>query len=191
MSGKLTFFFFFVCLVRICLSLLVNYLFIFFCLFFFWVVYFSWLTYRNSLYIMDINSLLHMLQMFLPPLAILFLLFTIHKFKFFMWSTFFFFLLMNASLFFFFFFRSFWCGPCLKSSLNLLQYCFCFMFWFFWPLGMWDLSSPTRDQTQALRIEKWGLNHWTTREVPMDAGFMSYLEIFHIEVTEILPYIFF
>lgn len=95
------FFFFFVCLVRICLSLLVNYLFIFFCLFFFWVVYLSWLTYRNSLYIMDINSLLHMLQMFLPPLAILFLLFTIHKFKFFMWSTFFFFLLMNASLFFF------------------------------------------------------------------------------------------
>ena len=56
---------------------------------------------------------------------------------------------------------------------------------------MWDLSSPTRDQTQALRIEKRSLNHWTTREVPMDAGFMSYLEIFHIEVTEILPYIFF
>ena len=23
------------------------------------------------------------------------------------------------------------CGPFLKSSLNLLQYCFCFMFWFF------------------------------------------------------------
>ena len=25
----------------------------------------------------------------------------------------------------------FWCGPFLKSLLNLLQYCFCFMFWFF------------------------------------------------------------
>ena len=42
-------------------------------MFFFWVVYLSWLTYRNSLYIMDINSLLRVLQMFLPPLAILFI----------------------------------------------------------------------------------------------------------------------
>ena len=25
----------------------------------------------------------------------------------------------------------FWCGPFLKSLLNLLQYCFCSMFWFF------------------------------------------------------------
>ena len=25
----------------------------------------------------------------------------------------------------------FLCGPFLKSLLNLLQYCFCFMFWFF------------------------------------------------------------
>ena len=36
-------------------------------------------------------------------------------------------------LFFFFFFKNFffWCGPFLKSLLNLLQYCFCLMFWFF------------------------------------------------------------
>ena len=27
----------------------------------------------------------------------------------------------------------FWCGPFLKSLLNLLQYCFCFMFWIFGP----------------------------------------------------------
>ena len=25
----------------------------------------------------------------------------------------------------------FWCGPFLKSLLNLLQYCFCFLFWIF------------------------------------------------------------
>ena len=31
-----------------------------------------------------------------------------------------------------------------KSSLNLLQHCFCFMFGVFWPQGrMWDLSSLT------------------------------------------------
>ena len=28
---------------------------------------------------------------------------------------------------------SFWYGPFWKSLLNLLQYCFCFMFWFFGP----------------------------------------------------------
>ncbi|CAN0433862.1 unnamed protein product [Rangifer tarandus platyrhynchus] len=31
--------------------------------------------------------------------------------------------------------------------------------------GMWDLSSPTRDQTYTLCIERPSLNHWTTREV--------------------------
>ena len=33
----------------------------------------------------------------------------------------------------FFFFKVFWYGPFLKSLLNLLQYCFCFMFCFFGP----------------------------------------------------------
>ena len=33
----------------------------------------------------------------------------------------------------------FWCGPFLKSLLNLLQYCFCFTFCLFFLLwGMWD-----------------------------------------------------
>ena len=52
----------------------------------------------------------------------------------------------------------------LKSLLNLLQYCFCFMFWFF---GLWDLSSLTRDQTHTLCIGRQSLNHWTSREVPL------------------------
>ena len=39
---------------------------------------------------------------------------------------------------FFLFFFSFWCGPFLKSLLNLLQYCFCFMFWFFGSKESWD-----------------------------------------------------
>ena len=33
--------------------------------------------------------------------------------------------------------------------------------------GMWDLSSPTRDQTPVPCIAGWILNHWTTREVPV------------------------
>ena len=55
------------------------------------------------------------------------------------WVSFSFFL----KIFFFFF----WCGPFLKSLLNLLQYCFCFMFLFFSPQCIWGLSSLTRDQT--------------------------------------------
>ena len=30
---------------------------------------------------------------------------------------------------------------------------------------MWDLSSPTRDQTHTLTLQEWCFNHWITREV--------------------------
>ena len=40
------------------------------------------------------------------------------------------------------------------------------MFWFLWPWGMWDLCSPTRDWTHTPCIERWSLNHWTSRKVP-------------------------
>ena len=60
-----------------------------------------------------------------------------------------------------------WCGPFLKSLLNLLQYHFCFMFWFF------DLTAceprsgikPTLP-LDPCHIGRWGTNHWTAREVP-------------------------
>ena len=38
----------------------------------------------------------------------------------------------------------------LNLLLNLLQYCFCFMFW---PQGMWDLNSQTSDQTCTPALE--------------------------------------
>ena len=41
----------------------------------------------------------------------------------------------------------------MKSLLNLLRYGFCFMLWFFWPQGMWDLNSLTRDQTHTPALE--------------------------------------
>ena len=66
----------------------------------------------------------------------------------------------------YFFKKDFWCVPLLRSFLNLLQYCFCFMFLISWPQGIWDLSSPTRDQTHALYIGRFILNPRTTREVP-------------------------
>ena len=42
----------------------------------------------------------------------------------------------------------------LKPLLNLLQYCFYFMFVFFWPWGMWNLSSPP----PALEGDSWPLD---------------------------------
>ena len=48
------------------------------------------------------------------------------------------------------------CGPCLTSLLNLLQYCFDFMFWFF-GLVMWDLSPLTRDRKSTGPPGKWGV----------------------------------
>ena len=36
----------------------------------------------------------------------------------------------------------------------------------FWPRGMWDLNSPTRDRTRTPFIGRWSFNHWTAREVP-------------------------
>ena len=70
-----------------------------------------------------------------------------------------------------FFFKElvfFWCGLFLKSLLNLLHYCFCFMFCFvfFSPWGVWDLSCLTRDWTHIPCTGRRSLNHWTIREVP-------------------------
>ena len=36
----------------------------------------------------------------------------------------------------------------------------------FWPRGMWDTSSPTRDQTCTPCIGRPSLNDWATREIP-------------------------
>ena len=38
--------------------------------------------------------------------------------------------------------------------------------WAQFPSGLWDLSSPNRDQTHIPCIGRQILNHWTTREVP-------------------------
>ena len=41
------------------------------------------------------------------------------------------------------------------------------MFCFFWPRGMWDLSSPTRHGTCTLCIGRQCLKQWTSREIPV------------------------
>ena len=75
-----------------------------------------------------------------------------------------------------------WCGPSLKSLLNLWWGYFDFMLsglffvWFglgfFWHWHMWDLSSLTGDQTLTPCTGGQSLNHWTTREVPKTVLFL-------------------
>ena len=74
----------------------------------------------------------------------------------------------------FFFLRFFWCGPFLKSLLNLLQYCFCFMLWFFGHKACGILAPrPGIKPVPPPAVEAQSLNHWATREVPQ----ISYLYV--------------
>ena len=67
-----------------------------------------------------------------------------------------------------------WCGPFLVFiefvTILLLLYVLVF-----WPRGMRDLSSLTRDLTSTLCIGRWSLNHWTAREVPILAFWRPWL----------------
>ena len=44
------------------------------------------------------------------------------------------------------------------------------LFWVFWPQGMWNLSSLTRNCISTLCIGRPNLNHWTSQEVPQCSG---------------------
>ena len=47
------------------------------------------------------------------------------------------------------------------------SFCFVLLLLFFGSAGsLWDLSSLTRDQTQATAVKVPSPNHWTTRELP-------------------------
>ena len=53
-----------------------------------------------------------------------------------------------------------------KSLLNLLQNCFCFVFWFFSRKAWGSLGSLTMDQNHTPFIGRQNPNHWTVKEVP-------------------------
>ena len=55
----------------------------------------------------------------------------------------------------------------------MLQYCF--YFFFFWPWGMWDLTSLTRDQTDMPCIGRLRLDPWAAREVPVCKCLSSFI----------------
>ena len=54
----------------------------------------------------------------------------------------------------------------LTSLLNLLQYCFCSMFWLWCHEACEILTPQNRDPACTPCTGRWGLNHWTAREVP-------------------------
>ena len=56
-----------------------------------------------------------------------------------------------------------------------------FCLFVFWPRGMWDLSSPTRDQTLTPCIGRWSLNCWAAWEV--SRYLISKINLVCLEVT--------
>ena len=68
----------------------------------------------------------------------------------------------------FFFLRFFCCGLFSFFSCYLICYNIASIFLnvSFWPWGMWDLTSTTRDQTCTPCIGRRTLLHWIAREVP-------------------------
>ena len=56
----------------------------------------------------------------------------------------------------------FWCGPFLKSLLNLLQFITCFKAWNFWPSQLPHQGS----NSYPFCTGRWNFNHWNTRQVP-------------------------
>ena len=64
-----------------------------------------------------------------------------------------------------------------KVFIELLQYCFCFMFWVFWfffgckACGILALPPGIEPTPSAL---EGSLNHQTTKEVPSNSGFQSH-----------------
>ena len=55
----------------------------------------------------------------------------------------------------------------LKVFINLLQYCFCFIFWFFGREAYGILAPQLGVESEPPALESILLTHWTTRAVPL------------------------
>ena len=86
----------------------------------------------------------------------------------------------NMGKYYFFFYC--WCGPFKNSLLNLLQYCFFFLCFGFWPRDLQDLSSST----SIPWIGRRNFNNQTVREVPVG---MYYWYIFWKLKLSVFSYI--
>lgn len=59
-------------------------------------------------------------------------------------------------------FKFFLCGLFLKSLLDLLQYCFCFLFWFF-DNEAYGILGPHQGSNSRPWTGRWNLKHWKAR----------------------------
>ena len=84
--------------------------------------------------------------------------------------------LTSGSFFFFkkdfFFFFLMW-TIFLKVFIEFVTTLLLFYVLVFWPQGMWDLSSQTRDRTRTPCIGRQSPNLWTSREVPTSGSFLK------------------
>ena len=64
-----------------------------------------------------------------------------------------------------FFKKIFWCRSFFTVFIKSVTILLLFYVLVFWPWGMWDLSSPTKDWTCTPCIGRQDLHHWTTREI--------------------------
>ena len=60
----------------------------------------------------------------------------------------------------------FWVWTIFKVFIEFVTILLLFYVLDFWPQGMWDFISPTRDQSHSPCFRRKNLNHWTAREVP-------------------------
>ena len=58
-----------------------------------------------------------------------------------------------------------------KVFIEFITRLLLFQVLFFWPWGLWDLSSLTRDRTCSPCIGRCSLNHWTASEVSLSLPF--------------------
>ena len=70
---------------------------------------------------------------------------------------------------------SFWIWIIFKVFIESLTILLLFYVLFFWPRGMWGLSSATRNQTHTSCTGRLSLNHWITREVPQRLSFICFI----------------
>ena len=81
----------------------------------------------------------------------------------------------------------YFCGPFVKSSLNLLQYCFSFLFCFFGHKAYGILSCQTRDWTAPAALEGQVLTtglQGPSREVPWSTSYTSLCRDPHMVCTQ-------
>ena len=70
----------------------------------------------------------------------------------------------------YFFFKIFFYVDHFKVFIEFITIFFLLYIFVYWPCGMWDLSSLTRDGTSTCCMERQRLNCWTAREVLHSCG---------------------